>query len=89
MVLLKIEIPDTLKITESSWAPADVTATRQMGDEWLDSMDSAALRVPSVLVPNQNNYLLNPVHPLFDAVQVVDKAPFAFDSRVFSFPPNP
>jgi hypothetical protein len=40
MLLLKIEIPSTLRIIHSAWTPPDLVATRQMGDEWLDSSDS-------------------------------------------------
>jgi RES domain-containing protein len=84
MVLLVIEIPSTLNMTSSSWIPGDADATRQIGDEWLDSMETAVLRVPSVLIPNQMNYLINPKHHLIGSIQIVDRNPFAFDRRIFS-----
>jgi len=55
-----------------------------LGDEWLAHNATAILHVPSVLVPRQWNLLLNPTHPLFPAIKVVDQAPFAFDSRLLS-----
>ncbi|MFL6446201.1 MAG: RES family NAD+ phosphorylase [Bryobacteraceae bacterium] len=84
MTLLLVEVPDTLKIRDTTWAPAEIASSRQIGDEWLESKETAVLRVPSVIVPRQTNYLLNPDHPLFEAIQVVETTPFAFDSRLLS-----
>lgn len=47
--------------------PAPAT-TAWLGDHWLESGQSLALAVPSVLVPHEVNYLLNPRHPGFAAV---------------------
>ena len=60
-------------------------STALVGDEWLDSRLSVALRVPSVIVPEEFNFLLNPQHPDFDGV--VRRAlsrPFGFDRRLGS-----
>ena len=84
MVLLLIEIPETLRIAESRWNPGDLGTSRQIGDEWLESKDTPVLRVPSALIPRQTNYLLNPEHPLFGAIQVIEITPFAFDRRLLS-----
>lgn len=37
-------------------------ATKQIGDRWIKSEDSAVLKVPSVVVPEESNYLINPFH---------------------------
>jgi RES domain-containing protein len=42
--------------------------TRRIGDVWLKSQRSALARVPSAILPNTFNYLLNPLHP--DAVRI-------------------
>jgi RES domain-containing protein len=84
MLLVRIEVPDTLPLEEINSLPADPKAFQQLGDEWLQHNGSAVLRVPSVLVPRQWNLLLNPEHPLFAAIQIIDQAPFAFDSRLLS-----
>ena len=84
LLLLLIEVPNTLEIESSTWHPSDVTTSRRIGDEWLKSKSTAVLRVPSVLVPRQTNYLLNPEHPLFGSIQVVEKEPFVFDSRLMA-----
>jgi len=43
-------------------------STAELGDDWLLSMSSLVLAVPSVVVPQECNYLLNPEHPDFAAV---------------------
>jgi len=89
MLLVRIEIPDTLAIEKADSLPADEKAFRQLGNEWLEHNGTVALHVPSVLVPRQWNILLNPEHPLFPAIKIVDQTPFAFDSRLLSTLPPP
>ena len=89
MILLFIEIPDTLQIEIGNWTPGDPLAFRQIGDEWIRSASTAVLEVPSVLAPGQKNYLINPKHRLFGAIKIVSKTPFAFDSRLLSSVPPP
>jgi RES domain-containing protein len=85
MILVLIDIPDTLHIERTAgWAPADVSASRRIGDEWLDAKSSVILEAPSVLVPRQKNYLLNPLHPLFAEITIVEQTPFAFDARLLA-----
>jgi RES domain-containing protein len=59
-------------------APADV---RVVGDEWVASGNSAALRVPSALVPGESNFLLNPRHPDFRKLRIAKPLPFQFGPR--------
>ena len=87
LLLMQIEVPDNLKMEVVHDVPADALAFTRIGDEWLDSGATAVLQVPAVLVPRQKNYLLNPHHPLFGAVSVLESYPFAFDSRLLSFTP--
>jgi RES domain-containing protein len=58
--------------------PAQV---RNIGDEWVKNMSSVVLEVPSVLVPAESNFLLNPVHPDFSRLVVGEPVRFAFDER--------
>jgi RES domain-containing protein len=43
--------------------PDNLAETRSLGDEWLESKRTLLLEVPSVLVPERRNYLINPEHP--------------------------
>ena len=57
-------------------------STRALGDAWIRSKKSAVLAVPSVVVPGEANYLLNPLHPEFGQVVIHEPVPYAFDSRL-------
>ncbi|WP_149243844.1 RES family NAD+ phosphorylase [Dyadobacter sp. 32] len=59
--------------------------SRQEGDSWLRDRTSLLLRVPSVVVPAESNFLLNPLHPDANSVKVVDVEPFSLDKRLFVF----
>lgn len=54
------------------------------GDRWQQSGASAALRVPSVVIPEEFNILLNPEHPDFSSVQIEAARAFSFDPRLFA-----
>lgn len=56
--------------------------TKAIGDRWVTDARSALLRVPSAVVPNEVNYVLNPSHPDFDQVRIGTPIPFPFDSRL-------
>jgi RES domain-containing protein len=57
-------------------------STQAAGDAWIKEGGSAVLRVPSVIVPEEWNYLLNPKHPDFSKIQVRQPSPFDFDPRL-------
>lgn len=56
--------------------------TQALGDVWVREARTAVLRVPSVLVPGEFNYLLNPAHPEFTTIEVGEPVPFELDSRL-------
>jgi RES domain-containing protein len=60
----------------------DIEATRVVGQQWLTSARSCVLRVPSVVVPEEHNLVLNPQHPQANRLQLVTERPFAFDGRL-------
>ena len=61
--------------------PAPPT-TRALGDAWVRRAESAVLRVPSVAVPLELDYVLNPRHPDFTRVAIGVPLPFPFDPRL-------
>jgi RES domain-containing protein len=57
-------------------------STQRIGDDWADNLTSAILRVPSAIVPEEFNHLLNPVHPDFRRIQIGAPQDFTVDSRL-------
>lgn len=56
--------------------------TRALGDAWYAAGASAVLRVPSVVVPGESNYVLNPAHPGFTRITIGAPMAFPFDLRL-------
>lgn len=59
-------------------------ATQAIGAEWVASGTSAVLRVPSVVVPGEFNFLLNPAHRDFRRITIGAPMAFPFDPRLTS-----
>lgn len=57
-------------------------AVRSIGGQWLERCASPVLSVPSAVVPGERNYVLNPEHPHFDAIEIDAPRPFRFDPRL-------
>lgn len=56
--------------------------TRRIGDEWIASGASLGLRVPSAIVPQESNVLLNPAHLRFSTLVIAAPTAFALDPRL-------
>jgi RES domain-containing protein len=56
--------------------------TQAIGDAWISEGRGAILRVPSVVVPGESNYLLNPLHSGFSRITLGTPVPFPFDARL-------
>ena len=57
-------------------------STRAIGDLWAREARSAVLELPSVIIPGESNYLLNPAHPAFKKIVIGKAEPFSFDPRL-------
>jgi RES domain-containing protein len=85
--LLKISGPDVgLETVESekllaSWSNTP-EETRSIGSEWLESGRGALLRVPSALVPETWNVLMNPLHPQAGWFAIEHSYEYPFDLRL-------
>ncbi len=62
--------------------PAGLSA-RAAGDAWIASGASALLRVPSVMVPDEDNILINPQHPDAAAITATTLKRWLYDPRLF------
>ncbi|GAC1437932.1 MAG: RES family NAD+ phosphorylase [Thermoanaerobaculia bacterium] len=57
-------------------------ALQGIGDTWVLSGSSAVLRVPSVIIDSEFNYLLNPAHEDFSQIEIAEPVPFSLDLRL-------
>ena len=57
-----------------------------LGTRWADALETVVLQVPSVVVPPESNFILNPRHPDFTRIVPQAPIPFAFDARVWKQP---
>jgi RES domain-containing protein len=89
--LLGVEVPDDAAIKAlgdnelaAGWRQ-QLSLTRARGDDWLRTGATALLRVPSAIVPQAANYLLNPAHPDAARIGIASALRAAFDPRLMAF----
>ena len=58
------------------------SVSQEFGDKWIQSAESVVLRIPSVVVPGEYNYVLNPSHPEFGKVELGNVVSIDLDSRL-------
>jgi RES domain-containing protein len=86
--VLRIEGPDSTSIEKvqvdslsPTWAD-NLSTTQAIGDRWLNEVRSLLLQVPSVLVPETWNVLLNPLHAEANLLKITAMYEHAFDTRL-------
>jgi RES domain-containing protein len=87
---VEIEIPDETAIQEvkiedlpEGWNsnPPD-RITQSIGDDFILQGETAVLKVPSSIVPQEYNILINPHHPDTRSIKVISKTSMSFDQRL-------
>lgn len=58
------------------------SSLKKIGDAFVKKSSSLLLKVPSAIVEDEYNYLLNVHHPLLDKVKIIGAKPFLFDKRL-------
>jgi RES domain-containing protein len=58
--------------------------SQRHGDVWVRELRSAVLAVPSIIIPEECNYLLNPAHPDFKKISIGKPEDFVFDPRLLT-----
>ena len=94
LVLAIAEVPDhvsrdrvEISNLPTNWrVPAAPPELAQIGDEFVRKGEKCLLLVPSVLVPNEHNWLINPVHPEFSRIVIQEPEPLEYDPRMFGKP---
>ena len=83
-VMLEIEITGAIMAAATIYdgsIDAEIDL-RAVGDAWIENAQSVVFSVPSVIVPAERNYIVNPEHPQAAAIAVASRAPFAVDERL-------
>ncbi len=90
------DIPDGVRIEDldasalpKNWRRYEppLEALQALGDAWVAKGRSAVLRVPSAVVPQESNYILNPAHADFKRIKIGTPLPIEFDPRLFAAKP--
>ena len=85
--LLSVQIPENpvksieLKKLKPGWQ-AHIEYTRWIGEEFLKENQTLALKVPSAIVPHEHNFLINPLHPDFKKVKIINTELLELDKRL-------
>jgi RES domain-containing protein len=75
----------TIEDLSDTWKADPIPQSlKNMGDRWIYNQESVILKVPSVIIPVEYNYLINPSHPDFEKVVIHSPQKFAFDPRLLS-----
>lgn len=75
--ILRADLPDDWRLSP---APP---STQKLGDLWIKEKRSLIMEVPSVIIPEESNFLLNPEHPEFKNLEIEEAKAFSFDSRLW------
>lgn len=82
-LLYAIKLPSRARLRRHGESPASLQSSQDVGRAWIDAGSALALVVPSVLVPQEKNYVLDVRHPQFARLQVSRPEPFSFDERLW------
>ena len=87
--LIQLTIPSTaikyqinLKNLKKNWHQ-DISYTQWMGTEILQEKKALVIECPSVIIPQESNFLLNPFHKDYHKIRVKEMNDFYFDERLF------
>ena len=87
--LITIEIPDTAGIVtidqgklKQNWKD-DIAYGQFIGDEFLHAGQSLVLKVPSAIIEQENNFMINAAHPDATKIKIQSSKIFMFDKRLY------
>lgn len=87
--VLSVFIPDNATIAALQYNKLKLTWRNDtgystfIGDEFIKSKESLCLQVPSAVVQEESNFLINPLHVDFKKVRITAARQFKFDNRLF------
>jgi RES domain-containing protein len=75
-----VDVDDLPRDWRAYPAPA---ALALIGERWLLAHSAAVLSVPSVVIPHERNFIVNPAHAEFATLTAGTAEPFSFDPRMW------
>lgn len=85
---IHVEVSPMDKLPEDWDRKPPSEGSQRIGLEWVKAGKSAILQVPSVIIPTEDNFLLNPAHPDFKKLRIDPPEPFGFDPRLLAPKPK-
>jgi len=58
----------------------------EIGEKWVFSKRTLVLKVPSVIIPEESNILINPIHGDFHKIEMIEMENFLIDDRLIKKP---
>lgn len=89
--LLHIELPVYTEVKEISLSSLKdkwhqhIGYTQWIGDQFLQNIETLVLQVPSVVVQQEYNFLLNPLHHDFKKVKITNAELLELDKRLLGY----
>jgi RES domain-containing protein len=86
--MTSIEIPDDIHQVSISHLPGDWNhypappSTKEFGSHLLNSAQHLIIKIPSSVIPDEYNYLINPRHPGSNLCQIKEVKDFVYDIRI-------
>ena len=88
--IMIVNIPDKLRIENvntddlnSDWRNfRDYSNCQSIGDDWYDRGDTSILKVPSAVVPEECNYVINATHRDYKKIKIIDTTALMPDPRI-------
>lgn len=86
--MIEVKIPQDMIATyplsalPKNWKKSPVTKiTQEIGDDWIDAGSNLAITIPSTLIQQETNLLINPRHPDIEKIVIGKPMEFSFDER--------
>lgn len=88
--LVTIEIPEEVHIAQINYEEIENEVLtykihaqmHTIGDDWIRASSALAIRVPSIVLPEEFNVLINPMHQDFQKIKIKENKPFSLDERL-------
>ncbi len=87
--IIKLDIPEKISVQKilksklkTGWK-TDIESTQWMGTEFLKNAKHAVMEIPSAIIDDEYNFLINPRHADFKKIKLISAEKFEFDKRLF------